>query len=107
MHFLRVNYVPNALLRCSGVCHCATPVWLAQSGSTGRASGTRLHALSKVSIGLFASLSLIVSVSPTYADALDRIRERGTLIWGADEEGAARLSFRDEHGSKPLARVRG
>lgn len=31
-----------------------------------------------------------------YADGLDRIRERGTLVWGADQEGGGPYVFPDE-----------
>jgi polar amino acid transport system substrate-binding protein len=47
-------------------------------------------------LGLFAVLCLIASSMPARADALDRIRERGTLIWGADKEGGAPFVFPDE-----------
>jgi polar amino acid transport system substrate-binding protein len=47
---------------------------------------------------LYAWIGLLVLVSASKArgDALDRIAERGTLIWGADKEGGAPFVFPDE-----------
>jgi polar amino acid transport system substrate-binding protein len=41
-------------------------------------------------------LLVATQVSPARGDALDRIRERGTLIWGADKEGGAPFVYPDE-----------
>jgi polar amino acid transport system substrate-binding protein len=35
--------------------------------------------------------------SPVHADALDRIAERGTLVWGADQEGGGPYVYPDEN----------
>jgi polar amino acid transport system substrate-binding protein len=44
---------------------------------------------------LGALISLIAFSSAARADALDQIRERGTLVWGADQEGGAPFVYPD------------
>lgn len=44
-------------------------------------------------VGLFVFLSINTSLAQENTSALDRIKERGTLIWGADAEGGAPYNF--------------
>jgi len=46
-------------------------------------------------VGLFVFLSINTSLAQENTSALDRIQERGTLIWGADAEGGAPYIFPD------------
>ncbi|MEX2139507.1 MAG: ABC transporter permease subunit [Pirellulales bacterium] len=43
-----------------------------------------------------AVVCVIASTTIARADALDRIRDRGALVWGADKEGGAPFVFPDE-----------
>ena len=46
-------------------------------------------------IGLFVLVSANISLAQENNSALDKIKERGTLIWGADAEGGAPYIFPD------------
>ena len=45
--------------------------------------------------GIFVFLSSNISMAQENNGAMDRIQERGTLIWGADAEGGAPYIFPD------------
>ncbi len=49
-----------------------------------------------------AGLSAPIAPRPAAADALDNIQRRGTLIWGADQEGGGPYVFPDEKDPKVL-----
>lgn len=55
----------------------------------------KIHFLNIILVGLFVFLSVNTSMGQDNISALDRIKERGSIIWGADAEGGAPYIFPD------------